>query len=109
MKHIHEIVHFVHEIEKDDKVINLCETEQPNYSDVSSCLLTLAKIEDDNDKNELAVYCKFVSEHVIVTNTKFNMRVYPEDSFTIACGLLLYNNITSRYGNIRKYAFHPAS
>ena len=104
MKCIYEIVDFVNKIEKFNKVINLCETEQPNHSDVSSCLLTLAKIEDNNNRNELAVYCKFVSEHVIVTNTKFNMRVCPEDSFTIAFGLLLCNNSTIRHEKIRKSA-----
>ena len=49
MKHIYEIFGFDHKIEKDNEVINLCETDQPNHCDVSSCLLTLAKIEDNNN------------------------------------------------------------
>ena len=62
MKHIHKIVNFIQKIEKDNKVINSCETEQPDHCDVSSWCLALAKIEYKNDRNELAVFCKFISE-----------------------------------------------
>ena len=35
MKNVYEIVDFIHRIKKDNTLINLCETEEPNHSDVS--------------------------------------------------------------------------
>jgi len=35
-------------------------------------LLELAKIEDNNNRNELAVHCKVVSEQIVLINTSFN-------------------------------------
>ena len=102
LKHTHEIVAFIHKIETENSFVNLCEINPPNHLDVSSSLLELAKVEDNDNKNELAVYYNFLSEQIVMINTTFNKRVYPADSFTIACGLLLHNNSTSRYENIRK-------
>ena len=83
-------------------MINLHKTEQPNHSDISSVLLKSAKTEDDNNENELVVCYKFVSEQIAMINIKFNKRVYPDDSFTIAYGLLLHNNSTRRMKKSRK-------
>ena len=87
LKFAYEIVSFIYKLEKENKFANLCEINPPNHSDFSSCLLELAKIEDNGNRKELAAHCKFMSEKITMINTSFDKRVYPEDSFTIACGL----------------------
>ena len=73
-----------------------------NHVDISSFLSKLAEVESNNNKNELSIYCKFLSEKNILASANFHERINPENSFTMRCGLQLCNNRTSRHENIRK-------
>ena len=69
---------------------------------MSSSLLKLAAKESDDNKNELSIYCKFLSEKIILMSTSFNERVHPENHCKMACGLQLRNNNTNRNETTRK-------
>ena len=74
-----------------------------DHLEISSKLLDLANIEEDNkNNNNLSAFYKFISEQLLMINTTFNKRTHPADSFTIACGLHLHNNSTHAYEMLRK-------
>ena len=95
-------MHIILSLERENKSIKLLKEAIPCHSNVSKILLDLAKVEDNNNKNELAIYCKFLSEQMQMINTSCIKRAYPENSFTVACGLQLHCNSTSQYESIRR-------
>ena len=79
------------------------ENNNADYLEILSKLLDLANIEDDSNSNSnLAAFYKFISEQILMISTTCNERIYPADSFTIACGLHLHNNSTNAYEILRK-------
>ena len=62
----------------------------------------LPEVESNNNKNELSIYCKFLSEKVVLESTRFYERVLLENAFTVRCDLQLYNNRTSMHESMRK-------
>ena len=58
-----------------------------DHHDVSSSLLKLSKTESNNDKHELSIYYNILSEQLNLINLSYNERIYPKNSFTLACGL----------------------
>ena len=73
-----------------------------NHIEISSNLLKLSEKEDNSGNDELSIFCKFMSEQLILINCDYHQRIYPKNSFTMACGLQLHHNSAHRYEMIRK-------
>ena len=102
-RYICKIAELFHNIEKEYKHMPSSENNNADYLEILSKLLDLANIEDDSNSNSnLAAFYKFISEQILMISTTCNERIYPADSFTIACGLHLHNNSTNAYKILRK-------
>ena len=73
-----------------------------NNVNMSSSLLKLAATEINNNKNELSIYYKILSEKIILIIASFNQRNYHETSCTMPCGFQLHNNSSSGHEAMRK-------
>ena len=69
---------------------------------ISDNLRELAKEEESNSNLKSSCFYNFMSEQIEMHNVKYEKRIYPNDSFTIACGLSLHNYSGTRYEKIRK-------
>ena len=98
----HEILYYIIEIEKNYSYIVAQEKEEVNHTDVSISLRNLACQEQANSNIKMSAYYNFLSEQIIMINTKCNERVYPADSFTLSCAIQLHSNSTNRYETIRE-------
>ena len=60
--------------------IKVTKIKNENHVDFSSSLFKQAEVESNNDKNELSIYCKFLSEQIFLVNTIFHETFYPENT-----------------------------
>ena len=97
-----EILNSIISIEKNYSSINAVDRKEINHLSLSSDLAELAKIEENNGNGKMSAFYKFQSEQIIMNNANFNERVYPENSFTVACGFQLHNKSSNHYEKIRK-------
>ena len=61
-----------------------------NRIDLSSDLLQLAEIEENNENLKLSTFYKFQIEQMLMSNKSPHERKYPANSFTLSCVFHLY-------------------
>jgi len=97
-----EILNSIISIEKNCSNIEAIKRKGINHLDISSDLIQLAKTEENNGNEKMSTFYKFQNEQIIMNNTTFVKRVYPENSFTVTCGFQLHNKSSNHYEKIRK-------
>lgn len=80
-----QILDAIISIEKKYNEITIIKNKPIDHMKVSENLLELAEVEENNNNEYLSVFCKFCSKQMRMISTTHHKRIYPENSFTIAC------------------------
>ena len=97
-----EVLSNIKLIEKHHSTLKIAPTDTINYKKVQFDLLQLSNAEKLNDNIEKSMFYDFMAEQIAMNNTTYNKRIYPENSFTMACALHLHNKSTHHYELLRK-------
>ena len=62
----------------------------------------MAEIEESHDILNMSTFYKFQSEQILMNNVSYSKRIYPTNSFTVACRIHLLNKSSTQYESIRK-------